>query len=134
MHAIYHPLILEHAANPRNWGALAPSDIDYQVDNPSCGDQLRLTLRLNASGSIVAVGWEGQACAVSVASASLLGERLRGQTLDEAARIDQQTLLELFGAPVAHSRLRCALLPLNALITALLGPEEAARRMAESDD
>lgn len=111
---MYHELILDHYKNPRNWGILDPADISHEEKNPLCGDRLRLTLRLK-DGKIAEVGWSGEGCAISQASASMLGEILIGKTLEEARAITKEDILELIGIPLGPVRLKCALLSLKVL-------------------
>jgi len=116
MEDMYRELILDHARNRRNWGILDPNDFDHEESNPLCGDHLRLTLRLDRDDTITAVGWEGEGCAISQASASMLGEELIGMTLAQARRIDKQQLLENIGLRLSINRVKCALLPLKVLV------------------
>lgn len=132
MHDLYGSIILDHGQNPRNRGLLQPADVDFGANNAACGDRLRLTLRLDANRRIIAVGWGGDGCAVSQASASMLGEMILGKTLEEVRCINRQIIFDMLGAPVSHSRERCALLPLHVLVMALFGPGEWRRR--EGDD
>ncbi len=114
-------LILDHARNQRNWGLLLPNDFDHEEENSLCGDRLRLTLTLDESGRITAVGWDGEGCAICLASASMFGEELLGMSLDEARRIDKQLLLDAIGLPLSINRVKCALLPLKALVVGAFG-------------
>ena len=121
MEDMFRELILDHARNLRNWGLLAPNDFDHEECNPLCGDRLRLTLRLNSYGAIAEVGWDGEGCAISQASASMFGERLRGLTLQEARQINKQELLDNIGLPLSINRVKCALLPLKVLVVGAYG-------------
>lgn len=121
MDDMYRELILDHARNPRNWGLLAPNDFDHEECNPLCGDQLRLTLRLDETGGISEVGWDGVGCAISLASASMFGEELIGMTLAEARKIDKQQLQDNIGLNLSINRVKCALLPLKVLVVGAHG-------------
>jgi nitrogen fixation NifU-like protein len=121
MDDLYREMILDHAQHRRNWGALVPCDFDHEETNPLCGDHLRLTLRLNDAGLITAVGWEGSGCAISQASASMLGEKLLGMPFAEARRLDRQEILDMIGIPLTINRVKCATLPLKTLVVGALG-------------
>lgn len=121
MEDMYRELILDHARNQRNWGLLQPNDFDHEECNPLCGDILRLSLRLDAAGCIIEVGWEGEGCAISQASASMFGEELIGMTLAEARRTDKQALLDNIGLRLSINRVKCALLPLKTLVVGAYG-------------
>jgi nitrogen fixation NifU-like protein len=80
---LYQELILDHGRRPRNFGPLADATHDAIGYNPMCGDKITVHLRLN--GDVVdGVTFEGQGCAISQASASLLTEAVRGHSVDEA--------------------------------------------------
>lgn len=122
MDDFYRENILDHGKNPRNRGVLDPADIDYEANNPLCGDRLRLTLRLDDEKKrIVALAWEGEGCAISQASASMLGEQILGKTLDEVAEIGKRDVLDMIGIPLSMNRVKCGLLSLKALTVALYG-------------
>ena len=70
-------------------------------------------------GIIKTIGWEGSGCAISQASASLLSEHFVGKTVTEAQNFTTQNLLELLGIELTPARLKCALLSLETLHTAL---------------
>jgi nitrogen fixation NifU-like protein len=120
----YRQLILETARNRQNWGLLNPADFDHAEHNPLCGDHLHLTLRIDAQGVIRQVGWEGDGCAISQASASMLGERLIGMPFADAVKIPAREVLEMIGLPLLPNRQKCALLSLKVLVVGALGQSE----------
>ena len=80
---LYREVILDHNRHPRNFGRLDPHDAEARGHNPLCGD--RLTLTLQREGDRLAdLRFEGNGCAISMASASLMTEAVKGKTLDEA--------------------------------------------------
>ena len=113
--------ILDHARAPRHWGLLHPADVDHTEENPLCGDSLHLTLRIDDYHVIQEVGWEGHGCAISQASASMLGERLIGMTLDDARQISRDEMLQMVGLALSPNRMKCALLSLKALVVGTEG-------------
>lgn len=76
---LYRDVILDHNKRPRNFGRLDPCDTSAEGHNPLCGDRLSLTVRF-AGDHIEAVRFEGQGCAISTASASLMTEAIQGLT------------------------------------------------------
>jgi nitrogen fixation NifU-like protein len=113
---LYLENIIDHGRHPRNFGEpLVPADIDYEDENPFCGDHLHLTVQLDEEGRVKAVSWQGQGCTISQASASILGEEIIGKTLDELRQFDKQELLDLLGIQLSPTRLKCALLSLKVL-------------------
>ncbi len=112
----YRELILDAARNRQNWGLLNPADIDHAEHNPVCGDHLHLTLRLTPDGQISEVGWEGDGCAISQASASLLGEKIKGMSMADALALTRDDILAMIGLPLMPTRQKCALLSLKTLI------------------
>jgi len=121
---MYREIILDHAKNPRFPGILNPADVDHEERNPLCGDRLRLTLRLDSEQRIVEVAWDGEGCAISQATASMLGEEIIGKTLEEVKHISKETIFEMVGIPLTINRVKCALLPLKALIIGTQGLTE----------
>ena len=115
MDDFYREMIIDHGQNPRNRGVLDPADIDYEDDNPLCGDRLHLTVQLDEEGRVKAVGWDGDGCVISQASASMLGEEMIGKTLDELRSFSKDDILDLLGIPLTPVRLKCALLSLKVL-------------------
>jgi nitrogen fixation NifU-like protein len=134
MYDFYRENILDHGMHPRNRGVLDPADIDYEANNPLCGDRLRLTLRLDDQRRITALAWEGEGCAISQASASMLGELILGKTLDEVRQINKQSIFDLIGIPLSMNRVKCALLSLKVLTVALYGLGEWERREEEDEE
>jgi len=82
LNELYRDVILEHKRNPRNYGRLDPHDASAVGHNPLCGDSLSLTLRLDG-GAITDLRFTGEGCAISVASASLMSEAVKGKPLAE---------------------------------------------------
>jgi nitrogen fixation protein NifU and related proteins len=123
MQQLYHKHILDHGMNPRNWGILDPAHAQAEGEYPLCGDKLRLMLRLDENQCITAVGWDGEGCAISQASASLLGEQIIGKSLDEIRQIGKQDIFDMLDIPLSMNRVKCALLPLEIVVVALYGSE-----------
>lgn len=121
MQNLYREVILDHARHQRNWSLLLPNDFDHEESNPLCGDRLRLTLRLCEGGTIAEVGWDGEGCAISQASASMFGEELLGMSLQDARQINKQQLLDNIGLQLSINRVKCALLPLKVLVVGAYG-------------
>lgn len=127
MDDMYRELILDHAKQGRNWGLLAEPDFDHEEENPLCGDKLHLTLHIDEHGVIQAVGWEGEGCAISQASASMFGEQLIGMTFNEAQQLDKQIVLDNIGIPLTINRVKCATLALKTLIVGAYGVKQWER-------
>jgi nitrogen fixation NifU-like protein len=115
MDDLYRELILDHYRNPRNKGRLGDADISYEDDNPLCGDHIRLDVMLDDENCVQDVAWEGEGCAISMASASMLSETIKGRSLDELRNFSKEDMLEILGIELGPVRLKCALLPLKVL-------------------
>ena len=129
MDNLYRDFILEHYKNPHNKGVLDPHDLHFADSNPTCGDEMSMTLRVT-DDRISDVAFDGRGCAISQASASILTDELRGMRLDEARAMDPKMVLEALGVPIGPARLKCALLSYKVLQGAVRGsgiewPEEA---------
>ncbi len=83
---LYKDLILDHCKHPRNFRPLADAEVLVDEENPTCGDHIRLTVRVE-QGKIADVKFDGQGCAISTASASMMSERLIGMPEAEARRL-----------------------------------------------
>lgn len=134
MDDMYREHILDHAMNMRNKGILNPADYDHEELNHTCGDRLRLTLRVDETGHIVAVGWDGDGCAISQATASMLGEEIIGKTVEEVQNITRDDILELVGIPLTVNRMKCALLSLKTLIVGTSGKSQWEHIEDEDDE
>ncbi len=126
MDNLYRDFILEHYRNPHNKGFLEPHDLGFADSNPTCGDELSMSLVLDLGGERIAdVAFDGRGCAISQASASILTDELRGMTVNEAREMDPKDLLEGLGVPIGPARLKCALLSYKVLQGAVRGGEAA---------
>lgn len=120
MQDMYRQMILDHAKQGRNWQLIENPDFDHEEHNPLCGDRLRLTLTVE-DGIITAVGWDGDGCAISQASASMFGEQILGMPLQEAMALDKQVVLDNIGLNLTINRVKCATLALKTLVVGTLG-------------
>jgi nitrogen fixation protein NifU and related proteins len=122
---MYQEVILQHYRTPKNFGPLEGATRVGEESNPLCGDHITLRLKVAPSGTIDAVRFEGDGCAISVASTSLLTEGLAGKSLEEAGKITRDEVLQKLGIPLSPVRVKCALTGFVALGKAL-HPELAA--------
>jgi nitrogen fixation NifU-like protein len=115
MDDFYREIILDHYRNPRNKGRLENPTHTHEEDNPLCGDVIRVDLHVNDENVIDQVSFDGQGCAISQASASMLTEMVQGKTLEEAKELGKEDILEALGIEIGPVRLKCALLSLKVL-------------------
>jgi nitrogen fixation protein NifU and related proteins len=117
---MYQEVILQHYRTPKNFGPLDGANREGEESNPLCGDHITMRLKVDAgSQKIDAVRFQGDGCAISVASASMLTEKLAGLTLDEAGKITRDDVLGQLGIPLSPVRIKCALTGYAALGKAL---------------
>jgi nitrogen fixation NifU-like protein len=93
---LYREVILDHNRSPRNFGRLEPADATAVGRNPLCGDRLDVTLRMEGD-RVADVRFDGQGCAISMASASLMSEAIKGRRRDEIERLYQDVHALLTG-------------------------------------
>jgi len=116
---LYRELILDHYKNPRNHGLLEPADAQAEGQNPLCGDEITVSLRLGENDVVEEVGFDGRGCAISQAAMSMLGDLVKGKTAGEVATLPKEALLDELGIPLTPVRLKCAILGLGVLKLAL---------------
>jgi nitrogen fixation NifU-like protein len=135
LNELYRDVILDHNKRPRNFGRLDPADAIAQGHNPLCGDRLDVSVRL-AGDRLLDLKFEGKGCAISVASASLMSEAVKGRTRAEIADLfdvvhatltehgyapppDLGKLAALSGVREFPARVKCASLCWHTLNAAL---------------
>jgi len=120
MYDMYQEIILNHYRSPRNFGPLPDADRTGEESNPLCGDHIMFRLKLDASAQKIAqVRFEGDGCAISMASASMLAQRLDGMTVADAQKLTRDDVIGALGIPLSPVRLKCALTGFSALGHAL---------------
>ena len=121
MDDFYRENILDHYRNPRNKGHLENPTHSHEEHNPLCGDVLHIDLHVNDEDVIEEVRFDGQGCAISQASASMLTEMVQGKTLEEAKLVGKEDILEALGIDIGPVRLKCALLSLKVFKAGVYG-------------
>ena len=118
MSSPYGPTILEHFRHPRNKGTLAAPTISQEGTNPLCGDRVRIELLLE--GDLVKdAKFSANACAICVASASMLTELVRNAPLDEVETLLVDDILRSLESRIPQMRMNCVRLPLTVMHTAV---------------
>jgi len=137
---LYREVILDHNRHPRNFGALDPVDRTVDGVNPLCGDKMTLYVKLDGN-RIEDIRFQGTGCAISVASSSLMTERVKGMSVNDSLDLyteihdmltgeqeelpdNLEKLAALAGVREFPSRVKCASLAWHALKTALTGKNE----------
>lgn len=118
MTSLYQEEILEHYRHPDHYGRLTKPTITRTERNSSCGDELIFDLAID-NGVVTDVAFEGDGCAISQATASMLTSELIGQPLDTIMKLTTDDIVELVHIPLGPTRLKCALLSLQAVTTAI---------------
>ena len=140
---LYQELILEHGKNPRNLGKTENFNKDAKGNNPLCGDNVHVYLKLNDQRKVEDISFEGSGCAISMASASIMTDLIKGKSDNEAKEIiedflemikenpelktnlltedDKTKLMCLSGVKQYPMRVKCATLSWHTLVSALEG-------------
>jgi nitrogen fixation NifU-like protein len=121
MDDLYREVIVEHYKNPAYRGELDPHDITFEDENPLCGDQIRIDLRVDEQQIVTEAAFSGHGCAISQASADLLLESVIGKSLEYVKNLTRDDILELLGIELGPVRLKCALLPLKVIKAGVYG-------------
>jgi nitrogen fixation NifU-like protein len=131
MDDLYRELIIDRYKNPQYRGELDPHDITFEDDNPLCGDHIRIDLRVDQNDIVTEAVFNGQGCAISLASADLLIESIQGKSLGEVKQMSKEDVLDLLGIELGPVRLKCALLSLKVLKAGVYGLGEASDDLVE---
>lgn len=118
MNSLYQQIILEHYRNPHNQGEIKNPANKSSVFNPLCGDKIELTIDTK-NKKVKDIKFRGEGCVISQASASLLTDFSKGKEIRNLIKLDRQFMMELVGITPGPTRLKCLLLPLEALHKAL---------------
>ena len=114
---MYSAQLLDHFQNPRNAGDVTGANATAEIENPACGDVLRLSLKIE-DGRIAAVGFKASGCVASIACASALTEMIAGRTMADARGVQRDGLIVAVGG-VPEASTHAAQLALDALSAAL---------------
>jgi len=143
---LYQDIILEHGKSPRNLGKCEGYSHEAKGYNPLCGDKVHVYLKLDSKKKVESLTFEGEGCAISLASASIMTELVKGKSFEEAKEImkafinmikntseiksnyldeDQKTkLMSLSGVKQFPMRVKCATLSWHTLNSAIKGKKE----------
>lgn len=122
---MYEGKILEHYQEPRNEGRVEEPDMEADVSNPNCGDELEFTATVE-NGELEKLGFEGEGCALSIAAASLLTQTMAGEEIEQISEIEERELFSMMGIQkdeITPTRMKCVLLP-----------KEGLERMVDDDE
>jgi molybdenum cofactor cytidylyltransferase len=114
----YTDLVIEHFRRPQNKGRHPSANAGAEGANPLCGDRIRMECEVSGA-RVQSAMFTGDACAICVASASLLSSRVRGMSVREVMTISEDTMIDALEGAVPPARRRCATLPLETLRQAL---------------
>ena len=147
---LYQEVILDHSRRPRNFGELAGASVLVHGDNPSCGDEIHLAVKLGADGDLEDIKFTGHGCAISQASASMMSMKLKGKSRDRVMSIlhafqdlvlgqstevpqDLGDLRLLQGVRKFPQRVKCAMLAWRAVEQAMQQTAGESTISTESD-
>jgi nitrogen fixation NifU-like protein len=93
---MYSPQLLDHFQNPRNAGDLPDADATVELENPVCGDVVRLSLRMQ-DGRIAEIRFKAKGCVPAMGCASAITEMVAGKTLEQARKLTREDLVRAIG-------------------------------------
>ncbi|MHB1344693.1 MAG: Fe-S cluster assembly scaffold protein NifU [Thermoleophilia bacterium] len=114
---MYSEAVMEHFRNPRNMGVIEDADGVGEVGNPTCGDMMRITIKVN-DDRIEDVKFQTLGCGAAVATSSMVTELAIGKTLDEAAEITNKSVAESLGG-LPPAKMHCSNLAADGLHEAI---------------
>lgn len=112
--SIYQDLILTHYRFPRNYGKLSNPTHTASIYNPLCGDMITMYFVFN-NDTVVKVNYISEGCVISKAAASMFSEKIIGKSKKELNNLNPNFMISMLGINLSPNRLKCALLPLEAL-------------------
>ncbi|MEA3322699.1 MAG: SUF system NifU family Fe-S cluster assembly protein [Patescibacteria group bacterium] len=115
---LYQEEILEHYHDPHNNGKLDNPTHERCANNPTCGDKICVTIDV-INDVINDVNFEGEGCAISQAATSMITDKIKGGTVQDALDIKRDDMTELLGIEISIGRIRCALLGIETIQKAL---------------
>lgn len=114
---MYSPQLLDHFQNPRNVGDLVDADATAEIENPACGDVLRISLKAS-SGQIIQVRFKAKGCVAAIACASAITEMVAGRAVEAAKRLQPEDVNQAVGG-LPQASTHAAHLAIEALALAL---------------
>lgn len=111
---LYTEELLEHYRHPQNFRAMKSASHQITLRNPLCGDVITLFVQVT-KGRVEDASFQGEGCAISIASASVFTEYCKGKSTEELQLIDEHRMMKIVGIEVSPGRIKCLLLPLEAL-------------------
>ncbi|MDH5533128.1 MAG: iron-sulfur cluster assembly scaffold protein [Candidatus Pacebacteria bacterium] len=117
MSDLFQEIILDEAKSPANYGTLTGTDLKKVRFNPSCGDTIQVTIKVNQNKeSVVDLKWTGEGCTISMATMSLLSKEVIGKKIEDILKLDQEYLLSLLDLEtITPGRIKCLQLGLKAV-------------------
>lgn len=116
---MYQQNILDHYKHPRNFGEIPDAPAKGYAANPLCGDELDYFLIFDADNKVSDIKFSGRGCTITVASASMLSEKLKGMSRAEIEMMTNDQAVALLGVRVNPARLKCATLALETVQKAI---------------
>ncbi|MFD0051409.1 Fe-S cluster assembly sulfur transfer protein SufU [Actinomycetes bacterium NPDC127524] len=83
---LYRQVIMDHYKNPRNKGTLEDGSLTIDMNNPTCGDRIRLTMKVE-DGKVSDIKFDGEGCSISMSSASMMTQTIKGKDIDTALKL-----------------------------------------------
>ena len=114
MSGFYREKILDHYHHPRNQCTLSHPTCMHRADNPLCGDEIDVAAAVKKD-VITDVKFHAMGCAISVAGASLISEKVRGMSPADVQKMTEDDMMRILGIPLTPSRIKCAMMGLGSL-------------------
>ncbi len=107
---LYYEYLATRYKNLKNKGVIENADIVYEDGNPTCGDVIRIYVKLSPEGIIEDMKFDGKGCTISQVSADILADIVKGKRLEEAQKLEKGDFINELGIDLSPIRIKCALL------------------------
>lgn len=115
MDTLYKQNIIDHYKKPHNYGKMLNPDLQAKVENLACGDEIEIFIKFDRNNLVKDIKFEAHGCAISIATMSMLSDKLLGRDIESLKRLQKSEVLKLTGLTEQSGRVKCGLIAWEAV-------------------